>query len=253
MQSLPDEGPAFVAFLDGLPQHYGPQPGGPADQVARYVRNAPLWPNQFLYVHDMRAGQFYHKGFAQCLGYELDELTADFFVRNIHPADRATYFRVSKALLAFVLRHAAELVPFETLFQINYRVRRRDGRYVSVLRQSTPLVKNARHEVEAYLSFCTDISLVSNSSHIKWQLQGPRSEEFGQFLVSGEAGSHVPLSEREQQVLRLLAEGLSSPAISKQLFISLNTVNTHRKSLLKKAGVDKTVSLLAFGRERGYL
>ena len=153
-----------------------------------------------------------------------------------------------------MLRHSPELAPFVTIFQINYRVRRRDGTYCTVLRQSTPLFKNERHEIEAYLSFCTDISLIATSSHIKWQLQGPRSEEFPQFLTGGAAAaSHVPLSEREQQVVRLLGEGLSSAAISKRLFISLNTVNTHRKSLLKKAGVAKTVSLLAFARDHGYL
>lgn len=254
MQHLLDEGPAFVAFLAGLPQHYASAGPTTDDLIGYYLQAVPLWPNQFLYIHDMRAGQFHHKGFDRCLGYSLDELTADFFVRNIHPADRSTYFRVSKALLAFVLRYSPELVPFVTTFQINYRVRRRDGTYITVLRQSTPLVKNGCHEVEAYLSFCTDISLIATSTHMKWQLQGPRSDEFPQFLTGGEAAaSHVPLSGRELEVLRLLGQGLSSLAISKNLYISLNTVNSHRKSLLKKAGVTKTVSLLAFARDHGYL
>lgn len=254
MYQAAEEGQAFVSFLAGLPARYAaPAPAGPEQQIAHYLATVPLWPNQFVYIHDLRTGQFHHKGFDGCLGYALDALTADFFVRNIHPADRSLYFKVSKALLSFVLHHSAHLGPFVTMFQINYRVRRHDGSYITVLRQSTPFLKNANNEVEAYLSFCTDISLLAPPAQIKWSLQGPQSETFPQFFAEAAAPQRPVLSEREQQVLRLLGRGLTSPAISQALFISLNTVNTHRKNLMRKAGTKKTVNLLAFGRDHGYL
>jgi len=44
----------------------------------------------------------------------------------------------------------------------------------------------------------------------------------------------MPLSRREYQVLQLLAEGLENAAIAKLLFLSVETVRTHVKSILRK-------------------
>jgi LuxR family maltose regulon positive regulatory protein len=47
-----------------------------------------------------------------------------------------------------------------------------------------------------------------------------------------------PLSERELEVLRLLATDLSGPDIARELFVSLNTMRTHTKSIYAKLGVN---------------
>ncbi len=47
-----------------------------------------------------------------------------------------------------------------------------------------------------------------------------------------------PLSERELEVLRLLATDLDGPAIASQLVVSLNTMRTHTKSIYTKLGVN---------------
>jgi|WetSurSiteA1Bulk_404760.scaffolds.fasta_scaffold00310_3 DNA-binding NarL/FixJ family response regulator len=52
------------------------------------------------------------------------------------------------------------------------------------------------------------------------------------------------LSERESQVLRYVLEGKNSREIADLLFISLNTVHTHRRNILKKTGVSSLVELL---------
>ena len=48
------------------------------------------------------------------------------------------------------------------------------------------------------------------------------------------AGTAMPLSRREYQVLQLVAEGLENSAIAKMLFLSVETVRTHVKSILRK-------------------
>ena len=52
------------------------------------------------------------------------------------------------------------------------------------------------------------------------------------------------LSEREMAVLNLVLEGKTSEEISKLLFISKNTVNTHRRNILKKTGTRTVVDLM---------
>ena len=47
-----------------------------------------------------------------------------------------------------------------------------------------------------------------------------------------------PLSERELEVLRLLASDMDGPDIARELTVSLNTVRTHTKSIYAKLGVN---------------
>jgi LuxR family maltose regulon positive regulatory protein len=47
-----------------------------------------------------------------------------------------------------------------------------------------------------------------------------------------------PLSERELDVMRLLASDLDGPSIARELVVSLNTVRTHTKNIYAKLGVN---------------
>lgn len=54
-----------------------------------------------------------------------------------------------------------------------------------------------------------------------------------------------PLSSREMEVLVLLCEGLNYSEVATQLFISINTVETHKKKLLQKFGVNSVSKMIA--------
>ena len=54
------------------------------------------------------------------------------------------------------------------------------------------------------------------------------------------------LTERETEVLRLVAQGFSSTEIGAQLFISPRTVDTHRNNLIQKLGVNGIAGLVQF-------
>jgi len=57
--------------------------------------------------------------------------------------------------------------------------------------------------------------------------------------------SDVPIvSRREKEVLQLIVDGLTNPQIAEKLFISLHTVDSHRKNLLTKFNVNNTASLI---------
>lgn len=57
------------------------------------------------------------------------------------------------------------------------------------------------------------------------------------------------LSKREGEVANLIVQGLTNKEISKQLFISFETVRSHRKSILKKTGLKNTAALISYFRE----
>jgi len=63
--------------------------------------------------------------------------------------------------------------------------------------------------------------------------------------LNSEVASDVPaVSRREKEVLQLIVDGLTNPQIAEKLFISLHTVDSHRKNLLAKFNVNNTASLI---------
>lgn len=61
------------------------------------------------------------------------------------------------------------------------------------------------------------------------------------------------LTKRETEILKLICDGLSSKDISTKLFISINTVETHRKKILTKLNVKNSVGILKYALENNII
>ncbi len=61
------------------------------------------------------------------------------------------------------------------------------------------------------------------------------------------------ITRREKEVLLLIAGGLTNAEIAEKLFVSIPTVNTHRKSLLEKFGVNNTAMLIGKAIKSGVI
>jgi LuxR family maltose regulon positive regulatory protein len=62
-----------------------------------------------------------------------------------------------------------------------------------------------------------------------------------------------PLSERELEVLQLIAEGLTNPDIAVRLFLALNTVKVHTRNIYGKLNVHRRTQAIARSQELGLL
>ncbi|MGL6279184.1 MAG: response regulator transcription factor, partial [Gaiella sp.] len=62
-----------------------------------------------------------------------------------------------------------------------------------------------------------------------------------------------PLSEREREVLRLLALGHTNQEIAKQLYISVRTAETHRAHIMQKLGLSTRAELVRYALANGML
>ena len=69
--------------------------------------------------------------------------------------------------------------------------------------------------------------------------------------ANGEALSASPLSARESEVLKLVAEGYSSKAIAEALVISEKTVDRHRANIIEKLGMRDRVELTRYAIRSG--
>jgi len=64
---------------------------------------------------------------------------------------------------------------------------------------------------------------------------------------------NVQLTRREKEILSLICQELSNPAIAEKLFISQETVNSHRKNLLRKLNVKNTAGMVKYAMGKGLI
>ena len=61
-----------------------------------------------------------------------------------------------------------------------------------------------------------------------------------------------PLTTREREVLKLIAEGISNKEIAALLFISIRTVEHHRANIMEKLNIKQTANLIKYAIRKGY-
>ncbi|MEW5774859.1 MAG: response regulator transcription factor [Thermodesulfobacteriota bacterium] len=70
---------------------------------------------------------------------------------------------------------------------------------------------------------------------------------------AGADDAYAALTAREQEVMRLVVEGLSTKAIAERLFVSAKTVENHRANLMKKLGLSSTIELVRYAARLGLI
>lgn len=81
--------------------------------------------------------------------------------------------------------------------------------------------------------------------------------QISKYLVQGFLGKKVPrrkeahLTNKEKEVLQLIAEGYSSKQIAQYFTLSLNTVHVHRNNIMRKLGLHKQADLVRYALKEG--
>ncbi len=74
----------------------------------------------------------------------------------------------------------------------------------------------------------------------------PRTGECAECGLVCNSPINTELSDREIQILRLIAEGKENTTIADELYISVHTVHNHRNNILKKIGKNNTAELVSY-------
>ncbi|MBQ3455611.1 MAG: response regulator transcription factor [Synergistaceae bacterium] len=77
-------------------------------------------------------------------------------------------------------------------------------------------------------------------------------EDYLRLLRADERNSARLLSEREREVLKLLADGKNAKEIAYDLAISKNTVDVHRRHIMEKTGCTSMAGLVRYAIREGY-
>lgn len=216
----------------------------------------PMLPDQWSYVVDYRTGQLlYAQGFQRALGYRDEDVDLEFIFRYVHPDDLPVVTRVVERAMRCMYLADHKPGPFESVMSMDYRVRKANGTYIKMLRQVTVFgLDENQGSARSTLSLCKDISNIKSSDQIGWQSTGPGTEKMDMADILQAYGNLVYRpTAREMDVMRKMAEGKNSQRIGQELFISVHTVNAHRRNLLKRTGLRNSAELMRKATEQGWV
>lgn len=96
-----------------------------------------------------------------------------------------------------------------------------------------------------------DGSIEDLAESIRRVMKGKR--EFAHELVMNSYKEDNPLTEREQHILKLAAEGKTSKEISSELFLSSGTVRNYMSEILQKLESKNKIEAIAVAEEKGWI
>ncbi len=96
-------------------------------------------------------------------------------------------------------------------------------------------------------------SVAKGDSYFSREISSVLIEHLHKPITSKKKKDNLPLTDRETEILKLIAQEYSNPEIADQLFISIRTVDTHRRNLLEKLGVKNTAGLVKYAMNNGIL
>jgi PAS domain S-box-containing protein len=145
---------------------------------------------------------------------------------GLHPDDRDLC--IETYIKSFTSRQA---------FHLQYRLQRADGTYTWVEDNGRPLLQPDG-------SFAGYVGTVTDITERKRGIFTPDEESMRLVFA---------LTERERQVLVLIAEGKSTKEAAARLGISYKTADSHRSRILEKLGVHETASMVRYAIRAGLI
>ena len=202
----------------------------------------------------------------QVTGFTLEEMMAggtDMQISRIHPEDLASLYDKALRIIrknSVAAQHGRRTIPLV----LNYRIRRADGEWREVV--ETKVFRYFRDgSRDRVLGKVVDVTDQAINDRLEAQqfLADPGNDypflnSLRKFKKNKEKLSLLPsaaelpvntedigkITKREKEILYLIGAGFSTKQIASQLFISINTVQTHRSNLLRKLQVKNSVELI---------
>jgi DNA-binding CsgD family transcriptional regulator len=215
-------------------------------KVLRQLSKAENTP---MAIYDMYKDElhFLHWQFDENYPFNHNSTTLENYKALLHPDD--LHFVLETEIAAYHFRKT--ITPDELKdYKLMYECRMKDtaGNYQRLLHQF--MVIELDHNGEIWLM------LMLLSPVVGKKLDGHLHAATMLNVKTGKTDLFKKdpfLSRREIEIVRLLAQGLDSAAIAQRLFLSLNTVNNHRKNILNKTQTENTAQVLLYVKTMGII
>jgi DNA-binding CsgD family transcriptional regulator len=197
-------------------------------------------------------------GFKEAHGIEPERIKhIDDILALIHPDDMDFVSKAENKGLKYTYDVLGPEKFLRYKCSYNFRFKTADGSYRLYNHQSLILTLDENNNFIKSLNIHTDISHITSKNNYKLSLIGLMGEpSFLNIDVLGQDGTQYnekAFSKRELEIIRLITEGRTSKEIAQELHISLDTVKTHRKRILKKTNCANGAELIAASVSKGWV
>jgi DNA-binding CsgD family transcriptional regulator len=209
--------------------------------------------NQFFYIADLLKIRilFTSWGSLKILGLSPEQVDTFTFFMLAHPEDHERLNRAQAKLFKsglelFIQQRGISIVS------VLIRGRNAEGSYMNLLLQTYSFYSEP-HQTVFTMIIATDLTTLAldkDSLHYYYAGNDPAMFRYPDEALLKEGYN---FSGRELEILKLIAEGLGSEQIADKLFLSINTVYTHRSNILKKTRKSTTHELVIELQEIGIL
>uniref|UniRef100_UPI00404AB235 LuxR C-terminal-related transcriptional regulator n=1 Tax=Gelidibacter sp. TaxID=2018083 RepID=UPI00404AB235 len=188
------------------------------------------------------------------LGYEAHEVSADFYLNNIHPEDQPYFLNFENKLRVFF-----KSLPIDKIYKYkiryDFRIKNSNGNYIRILHQMVFIQHDEKGNLTYSLGVHTDVTHLKEHGIPILSFIGMDGEPSYINVKVEELfkPSKELLSNREKDILMLLIVGDSSKQIGSKLNISKLTVDTHRKTMLKKTNCVSTYQMISKAINEGWI
>lgn len=176
------------------------------------------------------------------------------FLKRTHPAD---YAAVNKNIFPVNLKYLKDIPPRgypDIVFSHNFRFLSIADNYIHLLQRYSYVPDKENKGPAAVIGVVYDITHFKSDSTIIHTIESTAvinnelitSTLYKAIFHEQDITPEKRLSKQELNVLACLARGMSTKQIADQLSLSLNTINNHRKSMLKKTGSRNSPELLLY-------
>jgi DNA-binding CsgD family transcriptional regulator len=130
-----------------------------------------------------------------------------------------------------------------------------NGKTERLLMRYSPHYFADSHNADIAIITLNNISFMTKSDFCWGHMAFGKDYMFRNYMLSTDTKNHDAdiISEREKDVLKLITEGFESKEIAEQLFISINTVEKHRKNMLARTGLRDTTALVQISKMCGII
>lgn len=193
--------------------------------------------------------EYISKNMNACLGIDNLELKTKgmrYFWSRIHPDDLEIWLKALNELMNFTLNEISVEDRSKMSYTWNYRFKDNKDNFVNIVQNTTPLEFDSENKpiiglahytvlaLEIEMQVCASAKLLNENN----EYETVYFNNFSQKLLSD------GISNRERDIVRLLVLNYSSKEIAKNLGIAVNTVDTHRRNILKKLKISSTGELI---------
>jgi DNA-binding CsgD family transcriptional regulator len=219
--------------------------------------------NGFVLISNYTIGgyEYISDGVRSHLGYDLRNHTnaemTDFMISIIKDDHRDFMINsLFPIVLNYFKNHSTRATGTDYRFTLCLQLKNIHGAYVWYLIDTALIeVDNSGFPIRGLVT-CTNIDQVKRDECIYYHISKKNSSNIYEVVLEGTADNRISelnLTAREIQIINLISQGHTNQEIADKLYISLNTVQTHRKNIMKKTKCSGTAELTNFAFARGLL